>query len=300
MTPVTHVETFQYARTNYHRKTVERRADGSLLSHFYDTDSLNNPVKYGDYDQVETYPVRKEMLDDDGNVLWYQLLDTDGRVLKSMMYFMQDGQVIGRAVMGVDGTPVRCPRWEIESYGYYKLYYNKDYTDQFAAVRPVDEWETASVFFDRYDDKHKYQRILYGDFRKDGYRMTNGRDTLAFPTPYYGTRLEAADNLSDISLPYLHILDRRSPLYTAGLRDGDRIVGLGAWREGAADALLAAEWQRLRCETLPVEVLRPEADGLRRIQLDSQLGADELEEYHIFRLTLAEAAQYDRFKSAIR
>jgi len=298
MTPVTHVETFQYARTNYHRKTVERRADGSLLSHFYDTDGRPNPVDYDKYGSVLTYPVREEMLDDDGNVRWYRLLDTSGRVLKSMMYFIQGGQTIGRAVMGVDSVPVRCPRWEAESYGYYKLYYNTDANNDFVSVRPVDEWETPSVFIDDYDKT--YQRVRYREFKSAGYLIQKGQQKISFKTPHYGYVFESADDLSSTSLPYLHILDRRSPLYTVGLRDGDRIVRLGAWHEGGSDTLLAAEWQRLRRDTLPIEVLRPEADGLSKIQRNVHLGADELEEYHIFRLSIAEKSRYDRYKSAMK
>ena len=28
--------------------------------------------------------------------------------------------------MGVDGNPVRCPNWEEEGLGYYKIYFAKD------------------------------------------------------------------------------------------------------------------------------------------------------------------------------
>lgn len=298
MVPAEHSEMFQDYATRYHRKSQEHSSDGISLSRFYATDGTPNPVVVDKYGIVSSYPVREERRDADGNLLAFRLLDTDSRVLKSMMYIVQDGQTVGRAAMGIDGTPVRCPRWEAEGYGYYKLYYNKDFNDQFISVRPVDEWETGSVFIDDY--AKAYQQIVYRDFKSEGYHIQKDRDydgRIDFRTPYYGFVFEKATDISAASLPYLHILDHRSPLYAAGLRDGDRIVRLGAWREGGAADALAFEWERLRRGPLPMEILRPDGDSLRRISLDATLGTDELEEYHILRLSTAEKSRYDRQKS---
>ena len=92
------------------------------------------------------------------------------------------------------------------------------------------------------------------------------------------------------ALPYLHILNRRSPLYDSGLRDGDRIIRAGSWQLGQSSEALAAAWQQLEKEGGTIIVRRPAAAGFQ--QYEATLPAASKQgiqaEYHILKLTQAE------------
>ena len=70
------------------------------------------------------------------------------------MYFIQNGQQIGRAVKGIDGNAVRCDKWEENGLLYYKYYYSKDFEGQYSGLTAVDEWEHRSSIYDKYYDEY--------------------------------------------------------------------------------------------------------------------------------------------------
>lgn len=301
--PAMHTEKEGYLVTSYHKKDVSE-ADGTTVKRYYRADSLGRvepaPTVLDRYGQAVSYFMREESYDPDGNLRSYRILDTDGHVLKSMMYFYQSGQAVGRSVMGVDGTPVRCPRWEEEGYAYYKLYYVKNFADTYVSVRPVDETETPSAFYDPYGAE--YLKVTYRDYRKEGYQLVKEQRRLDMKSPYFQFSFEPAGDVTDKTLPYLHILDKASALYAAGLRDGDRIVALGSWRLGQSDAALAAEWERARGRETAVEVLRPQGQGLVRLGKTVTISPAEapLEEYHVLALSHRELTQFNDFISKLK
>lgn len=301
--PAMHTEKEGYLVTSYHKKDVSE-ADGTTVKRYYRADSLGRvepaPTVLDRYGQAVSYFMREESYDPDGNLRSYRILDTDGHVLKSMMYFYQSGQAVGRSVMGVDGTPVRCPRWEEEGYAYYKLYYVKNFADTYVSVRPVDETETPSTFYDPYGAE--YLKVTYRDYRKEGYQLVKDQRRLDMKSPYFQFSFEPAGDVTDKTLPYLHILDKASALYAAGLRDGDRIVALGSWRLGQSDAALAAAWERARGRETTVEVLRPQGQGLVRLGKPVTISPAEapLEEYHVLALSHRELTQFNDFISKLK
>ena len=280
-------------KQSFHRVVVVKEGDIKITQYYsYDMTSgkvIRQRTTKDEYGTVKSFYCKREVLDHSHNIVSRQIFDEHERIIKSMMYFYQNGQNIGRAVMGIEGTPVRCPVWEEESFAYFKLYFTKDFNNQFASAIGVNEWEGNSIFYDYYDI-YKYGRIILEDFKngelyseKYGkYPLITCRQKIRIPDKY----------VTDVSIPYIHILDKESPLYTMnngnGLKDGDRIIRLGNWSWQQPENLLASEWKKIGKEQINIVVLRPTAEGLSRksLTLGTMSHVDpKLAEYHMLALT---------------
>lgn len=268
---------------------------------YYCYDEKNNiiikqPLKTDEYGGVMSYYCKKQWFDEDKNEIAYQILDTDSSIVKSMMFNYQNGQKISRSVMGVDRTPVRCPNWEEEGYAYYKIYFTTDNNNKFVNIDGVNEWNESSIFYDNYDKI--YQRVEYGDFKN--WKMTKDEKDYFLITNSYKQFVFLEDNnVSSVTIPYLHILSKDSPLYKKGLRDGDRIIRFGSWNWQDPESLLASEWKRIGKEPIEVEVLRYENnDKLQKKLFTFQVGSAEsyLAEYHVLALTYKEVQMIESSK----
>lgn len=273
----------------YHKIIVDNK-NGIKTSQYYTLNIQNRvvpcPTILNNYGKALSFFCKEEGFDKDGNSIYYKLLDENGVIIKSMMRYYQNGQSVARAVMGIEGYghPVRCPKWEEEGYAYYKLYYSKDFNDRYISINAVDEWEHSSIFYDASDAS--YRTILYRDY-KGADMMFNGEKTKIFYS-YKQYSLNKANNISETSVPYLHILNKESSLYMLGLKDGDRIVELGEWKLGMSYSLLSKEWDKMHSEKLRISVLRPASSTyeiLSKIIDSAKLGC---EEYHIYALTFPE------------
>lgn len=248
-------------------------------------------TKLDEFGGVVSYFRKETATDPNGVVSRYRIYDADGKIVKSMMYFIQNGQQIGRAVCGVDGTPVRCRSWEEEGFEYYKIYFNKNNDNNYANIRAVNEWEDNSVLY----DGGSYWETEYLDckgrpfiYNNKEYFISNTYSQMNFVTP---------KDLSGKYIPYLHILSKESPLYRAGLKDGDRIIACGQWRFGMDTPLLEKEWEKAGTNPCTIDVLRP---GGRRGytavtgNIDAA-GADGLgAEFHVLALTRTEYESVQR------
>ncbi len=280
----------------FHRMMEETEGDVRTTRYYrYDPESgkvARQIVTKNQYGIVESFYCKREVLDNDQNVISRQIFDEDENIVKSMQYLYQNGQNIGRSVMGIDGTPVRCPFWEEESYAYYKLYFTKDFKNQYASAIGVNEWEGTSIFYDILGGQ--YGKIFLEDFEVGQLHSARYGDF-----PLQGIHKQfifiTDKNVTNVSIPYLHILSKKSLLYTCnngdGLKDGDRIVKLGSWSWQKSESLLASEWKKIGKGQMEMVVLRPDSKGLTRktFKLDVT-NANELElaEYHVLALTMNE------------
>ncbi len=284
----------------YHRKIVRNNPDSTLItSEFYIYDAIKGavvpcPKNLVDW-QVLSYFKKEQQFDADGNQLWYRLYDRGDTILKSMMYFYQNGQTVARAAMGVDGTPVRCPHWEEEGFAYYKLLYTKDFSNKFINVQAVDEFGIHSVFYDHFVavEYMKSERINYEDsvfYRKDTTRFE-------ITDNYVQQHFVRASDISNVSHVFLHILTTKSSLYSSGLKDGDRIIELGRWKRGKPETILVQEWKRLLEEELPVVILRPVNGSYQTHRFEKiRRNAVAEEEYHIYHLSATEFEYINKIK----
>ncbi len=272
---------------SFHRKRCVKHGDKEFIYFYvYDGAEKKAPLITDEYGKPLSYYCKEVKRDRHGNITSYKKFDKEGKVIKSMMFFTLNGMVIGRAVEGIDGTPVRCDRWEEEGFMYYKIYYNKDFDDNFVGIQGMNEWGQKSVFYDPYSG---YKTVSYKEFK--GSQIGEGPVTILRSYKQYV--MESAENISTFNYPYLHILDKKSTLYIAHFKDGDRIVKFGKWSIGNSFALLNSEWNAWKASGKPVsiEVLRTTADGIvERIRKDVEcaLSSKELQEYHILSLTTEE------------
>lgn len=236
--------------------------------------------------------------DNVGNMLSFKLEDADGTTIKSMMYFIQNGQLIGRAVKGIDGNAVRCNEWEEEGLLYYKLYYSKDFDGNYTAISAVDEWEHKSSLSDSimyrksewYSLKDRFVRVYAT--RKDAQNDTN----LLYKTKVfkrYDQLIFLQDTTISVEIPYIHVLSHKSRMYNNknGVIDGDRIIALGKWSLGESIDLFKEEWERsMRKGNIHITVLRPEANSYTRREfvLDSDTNESSYIHYHVSMMTPVE------------
>ena len=294
--PIVH-KTVEGEDTLTYHKVLTKNLKDSKITYYFTLDEKNNvipcPKQLNDYGKAISFYCRKEGFDNNKNRIYYILLDVDSTIIKSMMRYYQNGQDLARAVMGVDGYghPVRCPNWEEEGYAYYKLYYNKDFNNRYVSVKAVNEWETPSIFFDALSKQ--YQTISYKDYQ--GAKIEKNNEESLIMYSYKQFSLGMAHDITDIQLPYIHILDKKSELYVEGLRDGDRIIALGNWRRGMSTSLLDTEWKRMKSSEISITVLRPNNQSFETITKNLSRGSSDKEEYHIYALTTNELKQFNDY-----
>lgn len=265
--------------------------DGNTERRFfyiYNGQEVKSPLIKDEYGKAWSYFCKEIKKDDSGNIVSYKKYDENMKIVKSMMFITLNGEIIGRAVEGVDGTPVRCDKWEEEGFLYYKIYYNKDFDDNFVGIQGVNEWNQESVFNDPFAG---YLLVLYKDF--GGYSINNNGNEVPIVRSYKQFVLDPAENISDFSYPYLHILDKESVLYKSGFKDGDRIVKFGNWTVGGSETSLSNAWNSW-CgsnKDVAIEVLRPNPTGSAdRITANVKCDKNsaDLQEYHILHITKEE------------
>lgn len=271
-------------------KVVRSRKGNMTVSSYYACDEERDFIcpletRLDGSGVVRSYFRKETTTDPNGVVSRYRIYDADGHIVKSMMYFIQNGQQIGRAVCGIDGTPVRCRDWEEEGFEYYKIYFNKNNDNNYANIRAVNEWEDNSVLFDGinyWETEYLDCKGLLFNYNDHEYNITNSYSQMNLVTP---------KNLSGKYIPYLHILDKESPLYRAGLKDGDRIIACGQWRFGMDIRLLEKEWKQAGTKACVIKVLRPDAmRGYMEVtgSIDAVGAGGPDAEYHVQALTHAE------------
>ena len=291
--------------TPYHRVTIEYNENIRTTKYYYYNLSFQKELpqitKKDKDGSMISYYCKKEELDKEGHILTYQILDSNDNIIKSMMYFYQNGQNIGRAAMGIDHTPVRSAEWEEEGLLYYKLYYTRDFDNQYSGVQAVDEWENRSSIWDGegylyaywFNIKNRYVTIYetYSDLNSNSNRLGN----LKISKNYKQLLYMDDPQLSDSDIPYIHVLSPKSKMYNKGdLRDGDRIIKLGNWEFGHNKTLLSREWNTAmrNGKAIPVEVLRPNITSQtyehKSFEMMCSDEEDKTIEYHFLRMTQIE------------
>ncbi len=280
----------------FHKRIIDTLENNITKTYYYILENnvivpISNSER-GANGMYKTYYCREQQLDEKGNIKYYRLYDNKNNILTSMMYFYDNGYA--RAVMGVDGTPVRCPDWEEEGLAYYKLYYNKDENNNFANLKVIDEFGNIGSLYDPMGES--YLKVDYIKLMDEQITLSNKLQiTIAtqIVQPYFNT---SSEGISDFSLPYLHIIDKNSQLYKNGLRDGDRIMKLGQWSVGNSLNLLEQEWNRMRNNMVEVEVYRQSDNSFEQIIKSVGRSNAELEHYHILNLTIEELNHFNKNK----
>ncbi len=290
--PINYKVSMEEDSITFHRKRCVIH-ENEELRYFYVFDGTEKkaPLIKTDWGQAISYYCKEIKRNNEGQIVSYKKRDENNRIVKSMMFITMNGQIIGRAVEGVDGTPVRCNNWEEEGYMYYKIYYIKDFEDNFVGIQGMNEWGQSSVFYDPTPNVG-YQYVQYKDFK--GYELIlNSNRNVEVIRSYKQYVLNPAENISNFNYPYLHILDEESSLYKAGFKDGDRIVKFCNWSIGSSTTMLENEWNTTFSsgKNVKIEVLRPLPNGtVTRISKDVNCSqsSNDLQEFHVLALTTEE------------
>lgn len=218
---------------------------------YYKYDEKNNVITPLETNKKGTVYFKKVTTKDKNGIsIKYRTYDAHGNTLKSMMYFVQNGKIIGRAVCGVDNKPVRCNKWEAEGFCYYKIYINTNNEAKYANIMAVNEWGDKSILF----DGNSYWKTEYVNC--NGFTFIHKGNEYTVTGIYSQINFVKPIDLSKYAVPYLHILDIQSPLYRLGLRDGDRIIECGHWKFGMSSELLSKYWHMVHVKPITIKVLR--------------------------------------------
>lgn len=259
-----------------HRIVTQELPDGIKETWRYVySDGEIRPLEHKDYAFHQ-----KQWRDLEGNLISEEGLDPDGKVRFSMMYFYRNGQCIGRAAKGIDGTPVRCPDWEIEHFGYYKMYFNRDNSGEFTQLRTVSETEQPSSLF--WSGENEYFTVSYANIQGSKVSLILKEvgaplnDDVYIQKPYSQFTAMKAENLGG-ERRFAHLLDRENPLYRAGLRDGDIIVSPKELRG---------------VKTIETIAFRDGKYSRRTVSLAAPLTAADLKSLHIHPLRITVDEEY--------
>lgn len=274
----------------YH-KMIRLKQKNMITETYYSYNEKSNKVEPLQVGKDGTSYFKKVTTKDKNGIdTQYRTYDAQGNIIKSMMYFVQNGKVIGRAVCGVDGNPVRCNRWEAENFYYYKIFINGDNEGGYANIMAVNEWGEKSVL--AYFDDKGFLRYCYTEYLNcTGMLFVDKNKTeYHISGEYSQVNFVEAKNLSKFSVPYLHILDKKSMLYQVGLRDGDRIIACGSWKFGMNSELLWNNWKLIMGHSIKMIVLRAAGNGYEQLEEVVSLpkNSNLYAEYHELALTNAE------------
>lgn len=221
--------------------------DGTQVSHKFITKE-NNGVKEVSFYVIEdgkivprnmedTYFRESATFDSDGQITSVQYFGPEDEILQSLMYFYSDGTRVGQSVMGIDGTPVRCNVWDDEDMLYYKLMYNKSFDDAWSHFKVINEFGEPSTLKLELPGGAKYIKFGYDNFKNAEFNIGDVKKNVLnqnakITNDYWQYYPEIDNNVSWRQAVYAHLLSKKSPLYEAGLRDGDIILKCGNWRIG--------------------------------------------------------------------
>lgn len=194
-----------------------------------------------------------ETHDSKGNLLSYLWLDVDNNIVQSMRYYYQDGKMIARSAMGIEGDPVRCDEWEEDGFLYYKLLFNKDFNGAWCDFKSINEAGNQSLL--KWNDD--YMRFGYANFKGSEFAINNIRADALYPggriiKDYWQYYPIKETDLSETNVIFAHILSKDNPLYEYGLKDGDIFIECGEWELGQSVKLLHQQLSKHK----PLTVMR--------------------------------------------
>ncbi len=244
---------------------IEQIHDGGAIitKYFTFTDGKVVPIVYtcNEYSAL-TYPKKKETFDENGKLTSWIVYDNDDNIRKSMMYKYENGSMIERGAMGIDGNPIRSSEWEMDGYIYYKMHTVVNERNELISECITNEFDEYSAQVDpasKYNNSDRYVKMSFSKYNLPEQFKINNQDVLrAVQRPdYYYTFIDSK-NISDQKVAYLHIKSKASALYKLGFKDGDRIIGIDNWKYSASMQGFESAWESLYSQgNHVIKVLRP-------------------------------------------
>lgn len=288
----------QYGYDTIRSHWITNRTSGNTITsnyYIYNDDGRITPLPTVQNSNYRVTAFCRKITKEGQDTVAMEIMDVDGKILKRMMYVVRDGVTIGRAASSIiDNSPVRCPNWEEEGYAYYLVYFSKNFADDYSGLQPYDEFWNKSVFV----DGNNYLNLDFKDFQNQFFEGSK----VKLKSHYWSQMTYPAEDVTNVEVPYLHILSRESLLYkglSKPLRDGDRIMALGQWKFGMPASVLASEWKKLSTDgkDVTIEVLRKEGNALvpEKITVKGSAAEAARSEYHVYKLSKEELPIFKKY-----
>lgn len=216
----------------YHKSITKQRSD-SLRTEVEYQDELYAPISY----EGVIYSSYSRIMDNKNkkNVKLEYFYDSQGEICKSEWFeYDEYGNRIARAVAGIDGTPVRCPKWDWNGLSYYKMLFlypfnrSNSRNNIYASLEARNEFGDKSIIqgeswqglveLSINELPHSYSNYM-SNFNISDKSITNGIKLSMTKTAL----LRGSTNKA----LYLHILSKEGTVYKAGVRDGYILLKIG-------------------------------------------------------------------------
>jgi hypothetical protein len=244
---------------------IEQIKDGeTIITKYFEFNGKNVvPIVY-DCDEYSalSYPKKKETFDENGKLTSWIVYDNNDNIRKSMMYKYENGSMIERGAMGIDGNPIRSAEWEKDGYIYYKMHTVLNERNELISECITNEFDEYSAQVDPASKRNTSDRYVKMSFSKynlpEQFRINNQDVIRAVRRPDYYYTFVDSNYISNQKVAYLHIKSKASALYKLGLKDGDRIICIDNWKYSASMQGFESAWESLYNQGKHViKVLRP-------------------------------------------
>ena len=233
----------------YRIKREEKRSGKNTIAYYGGKDSIhiNEPLMItprGNYHKLVTDTIQegnlirisKQYLDNKEELSsqYYQnqqvfYINEKGETVKSILYHnnmidkatiyeYEDGQLIAQSVMGIEGTPIRYPKWDERHLCYYKLKQVRNFSNTIVAVKALNEFGDESLI--TFDNMRYYIGIL-----PSKEIWVNDENSTVYGSQVYITSIMPITDNNQVE--YIHIINRTGEWYKAGVRDGDLLLSEG-------------------------------------------------------------------------
>ena len=276
---------YKYGKTVDQRQTEDQTKNDSIryeVKTFYDED--------GNYC---AYPYAKDscVYGINDNLLRYRVIfSSNEEILSSyMFYYTETGILNGQSVLGIEGKPIRCPKWDAYGWSYYKLMTLFDSKGIPTRYKVTNEFGQESFL----TDSLNLGIILWYTDNDNKYDFPITTTELGAGFVHVETNkiaIEKAPITTSIhQIAYLHLTNMKG-LNNNSIRDGDVLIRLGNWQyeNDKNCSKLKNEWNQLKLGNQKALVLRMKGGIYKVTEIDFPISTAEWAEYHIINITDSE------------
>jgi len=223
------------------------------------------------------------------NLLRYRVIYSSEREILSsyILYYTETGILNGQSVLGIEGRPIRCPKWDVNGWSYYKLQTLFDSKGIPTMYKVTNEFGLESYLTDSLNQG--FSLIYTGDYDNI---LTHPTTTTELGAEFVRVETnkivieKAPITISKHQIAYLHLTSMKGLQFNS-IRDGDVLIKLGNWRYENDNhcSKLQTEWNQLKNGEKKAYVLRMNGGIYKVTEIEIPTSTAEWAEYHIINST---------------
>lgn len=158
-----------------------------------------------------------------GDNLNKRILYSKNGIYKSYLLEYKDGLLVSQSVMGVDGTPIRCPQWDENQLSYFKMKFVRNFDNKLVAIKAINEFGEESLItykINNVDKEYKIE-VVPSTYLK----LQDANDIIIEGIQI--RKISLGKNRPQNSIQYIHITNKKGTFYSEGIRDGDILLKEG-------------------------------------------------------------------------